>query len=62
VTEPTPVSIAIREVDGRLFADRNDLIVAVHEIARRGGPITKVAELLASLNPIVTENDLNVEE
>jgi hypothetical protein len=63
MAESTPVSIAIKQVDGRLFVDRNDLIVAVNEIARRGGPITKVVDLLTYLNPDAARPvDLYVEE
>lgn len=60
MTAPTPVSISIQELGGRLFVDRNDLIVAVGEIARRGGSTIKVVELLASLNLKGTTHDLDV--
>ena len=61
MSEPTPISVGIREIDGRLFVDRNDLLAAVGEINRRGGPTHKVIELLSCLNPLATENNLDVE-
>lgn len=53
---PTPYSVSVTEIDGRLFVDCNDLILVVNEIARHGGPITKVPEFLRSLDPRTPQN------
>jgi len=57
----TSISVGIRQIDGRLFVDRNDLIAVVGEIDRRGGRTNKVIDFLSTLDPGSPQNNLDVE-
>jgi hypothetical protein len=56
----TPVSIAIKNHDGRLFADRADLLAAVRVINQRGGSVSHVESLLLGLNFEGTDQQVDV--